>query len=48
MSEQPAISINCGATADGLPIGLEITGARFNDLGVLGDPAAPAPWPRLS
>lgn len=35
MSEQPAISINCGFTGDGLPIGLQIVGRRFDDLGVL-------------
>ena len=35
MSEQPAASINAGYTADGLPIGLQIIGARFDDLGVL-------------
>lgn len=35
MSEQPAASINCGYTADGLPIGLQIAGKRFDDLGVL-------------
>jgi aspartyl-tRNA(Asn)/glutamyl-tRNA(Gln) amidotransferase subunit A len=35
MSEQPACSINCGYTASGLPIGLQITGKRFDDLGVL-------------
>jgi aspartyl-tRNA(Asn)/glutamyl-tRNA(Gln) amidotransferase subunit A len=35
MSEQPAASVNCGYTADGLPIGLQIAGARFDDLGVL-------------
>ena len=35
MSEQPAASINCGYTADGLPIGLQIAGQRFDDLGVL-------------
>lgn len=35
MSEQPAISINCGYTAKGLPIGLQIFGQRFDDLGVL-------------
>ena len=35
MSEQPAASINCGTTADGLPIGLQIAGPRFDDLGVL-------------
>ena len=35
MSEQPAASINCGYDADGLPIGLQIIGRRFDDLGVL-------------
>ena len=35
MSEQPAASINCGYTAGGLPIGLQIVGHRFDDLGVL-------------
>ena len=35
MSEQPAASINCGYTESGLPIGLQIAGQRFDDLGVL-------------
>ena len=35
MSEQPAASINCGWTAAGLPIGLQIAGRRHDDLGVL-------------
>ncbi|WP_298931453.1 amidase [uncultured Ramlibacter sp.] len=35
MSEQPASSVNCGYTASGLPIGLQIAGKRFDDLGVL-------------
>jgi aspartyl-tRNA(Asn)/glutamyl-tRNA(Gln) amidotransferase subunit A len=35
MTEQPAASINCGYTAEGLPIGLQIVGRRFDDLGVL-------------
>ena len=35
MSEQPALSINCGYTGDGLPIGLQIIGHRHDDLGVL-------------
>jgi aspartyl-tRNA(Asn)/glutamyl-tRNA(Gln) amidotransferase subunit A len=35
MSEQPAASINCGYTKAGLPIGLQIVGRRFDDLGVL-------------
>jgi aspartyl-tRNA(Asn)/glutamyl-tRNA(Gln) amidotransferase subunit A len=35
MSEQPALSINCGFTAKGFPIGLQIVGQRFDDVGVL-------------
>ena len=35
MSEQPAISVNCGYTAKGMPIGLQIIGQRFDDIGVL-------------
>jgi len=35
MSEQPAASVNCAYTAEGLPIGLQIAGQRFDDLGVL-------------
>ncbi len=35
MSEQPSASINAGYSAGGLPIGLQITGKRFDDLGVL-------------
>ncbi|MGL6112545.1 MAG: amidase, partial [Rubrivivax sp.] len=53
MSEQPSASINCGYTAAGLPIGLQITGHRHDDLGVLQVARAyerlrPAqrPWPR--
>jgi Asp-tRNA(Asn)/Glu-tRNA(Gln) amidotransferase A subunit family amidase len=34
-SEQPACSVACGFTSDGLPIGLQIIGQRFDDLGVL-------------
>lgn len=52
MSEQPAASINCGYTTDGLPIGLQIAGRRFDDRGVLGlarawEQIRPAqrPWP---
>ena len=36
MSEQPAATINCGYGDEGLPIGLQIVGRRFDDLGVLG------------
>jgi Asp-tRNA(Asn)/Glu-tRNA(Gln) amidotransferase A subunit family amidase len=35
LTEQPASSINCGLTATGLPIGLQIVGRRFDDRGVL-------------
>jgi aspartyl-tRNA(Asn)/glutamyl-tRNA(Gln) amidotransferase subunit A len=35
MSDQPAASINAGFTKAGLPIGLQIIGRRFDDLGVL-------------
>jgi Asp-tRNA(Asn)/Glu-tRNA(Gln) amidotransferase A subunit family amidase len=35
MTEQPAASIDCGQTACGLPIGLQIVGRRFDDVGVL-------------
>lgn len=36
MSEHPAASINWGYTLDGLPIGIQLVGKRFDDLGVLG------------
>ena len=52
MSEQPAASINAGYTRTGLPIGLQIIGHRFDDLGVLQLARAweqmrptPRPWP---
>jgi len=35
MSGQPAISINCGFTDDRRPIGVQISGRRFDDAGVL-------------
>ncbi len=35
MSEQPAATLNCGYDGDGLPIGLQIIGRRFDDVGVL-------------
>ena len=54
MSEQPAVSIDCGHTASGLPIGLQIAGRRFDDLGVLQIARAweqmrptPRPWPAV-
>ncbi len=52
MGEQPASSINCGYTGDGLPIGLQIVGRRFDDAGVMRLSAwyerhrpAQRPWP---
>ena len=35
MSEHPAASINWGFSRDGLPIGVQIVGQRFDDIGVL-------------
>jgi aspartyl-tRNA(Asn)/glutamyl-tRNA(Gln) amidotransferase subunit A len=35
MSEQPAAAINWSASADGLPLGVQLVGHRFDDLGVL-------------
>ena len=35
MSEQPAVSVNAGYASNGLPIGLQIMGRRFDDVGVL-------------
>jgi len=40
MSGQPAASIPCGFTRAGLPVGLQIVGRRFDDLGVLQASAA--------
>ena len=35
LTEQPAISLPCGFTQEGLPVGLQIVGKRYDDLGVL-------------
>ena len=52
MGEQPAIAVDAGHTALGLPIGLQIAGRRHDDLGVLQMARAwerlrapPRPWP---
>jgi aspartyl-tRNA(Asn)/glutamyl-tRNA(Gln) amidotransferase subunit A len=52
MSENPAASINGGFSASGFPIGVQIIGRRFDDLGVLGMAKAfeglrgpQRPWP---
>ena len=47
MSWNPAASVPCGFTAEGLPVGLQIVGKRFDDLGVLQASAAfelAQPW----
>jgi aspartyl-tRNA(Asn)/glutamyl-tRNA(Gln) amidotransferase subunit A len=53
MAENPAVSINGGYDADGFPIGVQIVGRRFDDLGVLAMAktfeslrGAQRPWPR--
>ena len=53
MSENPAASINGGYDPDGFPIGVQIVGRRFDDLGVLGMAKAfeglrgpQKPWPK--
>jgi aspartyl-tRNA(Asn)/glutamyl-tRNA(Gln) amidotransferase subunit A len=47
MTGQPAASVPCGFTKDGLPIGLQIVGRRFDDVTVLRASAAfeaARPW----
>lgn len=52
MSGHPAVSVNCGYSRDGLPIGLQIAGPRFADMRVLGLAAGlerlvvHRPWPQ--
>jgi aspartyl-tRNA(Asn)/glutamyl-tRNA(Gln) amidotransferase subunit A len=52
MSENPAVSLNGGYDTHGFPIGVQIVGRRFDDLGVLGMAktfeglrGAQRPWP---
>lgn len=54
MSDQPAVSVYAGLTSEGFPLALQITGRRFDDLGVLRMARAwermrggEVPWPRL-
>ena len=56
MSGQPAATVNCGYTEDGRPIGVQISGRRFDDIGVLRaaawyeqerPPSAVPAWPAL-
>jgi aspartyl-tRNA(Asn)/glutamyl-tRNA(Gln) amidotransferase subunit A len=35
LGEQPAASVNWGYTSEGLPLGVQVIGQRFDDLGVL-------------
>ena len=47
LTGQPAASVPCGLTRDGLPVGLQIVGRRFDDVGVLRASAAferARPW----
>jgi aspartyl-tRNA(Asn)/glutamyl-tRNA(Gln) amidotransferase subunit A len=47
MTNQPAISVPCGTTAEGLPVGLQIVGRRFAEAAVLRAAAAfeaARPW----
>ena len=53
MSENPAVSINGGYDKSGFPIGVQIVGRRFDDIGVLGMAKAfeglrgpQKPWPQ--
>ena len=53
MAENPAVSINGGYDTKGFPIGVQIIGRRFDDLGVLGMAkafeglrGAQKPWPK--
>ena len=55
MSEQPAASVNWGYSAEGLPVGVQVVGRRFDDAGVLRLSAlleqlrpAQRPWPEPS
>ncbi len=55
MSEQPAIALNAGYDDGGFPIGLQIAGRRYDDLGVLRLArawerlrGAQRPWPTLA
>lgn len=52
MAENPAVSVNAGYDKHGFPIGLQIVGRRFDDIGVLGMAKAfeglrgqQKPWP---
>jgi aspartyl-tRNA(Asn)/glutamyl-tRNA(Gln) amidotransferase subunit A len=55
MSDQPAASVNWSFHSDGMPIGVQVTGKRFDDVGVMRlcralEKLRPAqkPWPIIS
>ncbi|MEU9022823.1 amidase [Actinomadura sp. NPDC048394] len=51
MTQQPAASVPCGFTADGLPVGLQVVGARHADALVMAACRAyeqARPWKRLT
>ena len=51
MTQQPAANLPCGFTAGGLPIGLQVVGARHADALVMTACAAyerARPWKRFS
>jgi aspartyl-tRNA(Asn)/glutamyl-tRNA(Gln) amidotransferase subunit A len=50
MSTHPAVTVNCGHTEAGLPIGLQIAAPRFQDLRALAlaaylETILPTTWP---
>ncbi len=53
LTQQPAASVPCGLTSDGLPVGLQLVGPRHGDAAVLAaakayqDAVAPLPTPPL-
>lgn len=51
ISGQPAVSIPCGTTADGLPVGLQVVARRYHEEQVLAAgllAEANRPWPKLA
>jgi aspartyl-tRNA(Asn)/glutamyl-tRNA(Gln) amidotransferase subunit A len=55
MSEQPAAAVRWGTSGDGLPIGVQVIGHRFDDAGVLRLARlleklrpTPGPWPAIA
>lgn len=51
MTQQPAASLPCGLTSGGLPVGLQVVGARHADALVMAACAAyekARPWQRLT